>query len=194
MRQWPRASLLVVFFSFCGIASATAAFGCHVSDPDFSAAYRGDTTTDVNLDLNDYGRIEADADDPECAKAALFALQAKLANSLKSSPNAFRRWLDSYNIALIMGAVNRLGNQGWAMAGACPDPDDPTLLDENTPLDCLLDLVTVRFESGVALPEGSLPGGSPCGVEVYPANNCMDDRAGDASAYAWIAAYRAGRG
>ena len=157
---------------------------CHIDAPDFTTAYRGDTTGDVDLDLNDYGRIEADADDPRCVESALAALQAKLANSLNASPNAFRRWLDSYNVGLVMATANRLGNEGYAAAGDCSGTVAP-----DTPLDCLLTLVLQRFEVGVTLPEPI-----PCGLEVDPPNTCMDDRSGDASAYAWIAAYRAGRG
>ncbi|HKB78352.1 MAG TPA: hypothetical protein VKH35_01425 [Thermoanaerobaculia bacterium] len=176
----PRVPLVALALFLCG----TSAFACRVDDPGFSAGYRGDSILAVNLDLNDYGRIEADADDPHCVEAALAALRTKLANSLDASPNAFRRWLDSYNVALVMATANRLGNQGWATAGACSGSVTPA-----PPLDCLLTLVAQRFEAGVTLPEPI-----PCGLEVDPPNTCMDDRSGDASAYAWIAAYRAGRG
>ncbi|HUO83749.1 MAG TPA: hypothetical protein VM534_01425, partial [Thermoanaerobaculia bacterium] len=173
----PRLPLLLLLGLLLPAAWPAEAKVCRVEEPELFTGYRDDSTNAVNLDLNDYGRIHADADDPDCAAPALSALESKLAKSLSSSPAAFRRWLDSYNLALIMSASTRLGNQGWAMAGPCPDPGEP--LNERTPLHCLLSLVRDRFESGVLQPPVV-----PCGIEVYPVNNCVDDHAGDASAYA----------
>ena len=164
----------------CFLAAAVHA-RCVVYDPNppFTTSYGGDSLGGVSQDFNDYGRILYDADNPACAEAALYALNAKLLNSLQY-PHAFRRWLDGYNVTLIFAAAHRLGANGWA----------------NRDLDNYLVDPGYQYGGGVAgryspTPDAGFGEPSPCDHQI---NTCMDDYAGTASGYAWIAAYQYRRG
>jgi hypothetical protein len=156
--------LLVAFFP-----AASALANCKTGDTAFTANYRGDSVLAVNLDINDYGRIHEDAENPDpfCSENALYALYHKINNSLIASPNAFKRPLDGYVVALAFAAAQRLGANGWATQD----------------LDQKLDAVEGRYTLNFL---------TSCSNEAK--DTCMDDYAGAASAYAWIAAYKAKRG
>lgn len=143
---------------------ADATTGCKVNDAAFSATYRND----LNLDLNDYGRILADADDSTCALNADYALSAKLQSTLAASA-PYQGWLKGAHVALIFAAANRIGANGYA----------------TKQLDSLLQQVEVQF--GSVHDPANL-----CSKEST--NTCMDDEAIAASGYAWIAAYKHRRG
>lgn len=143
-----------------------AAALCAIQHSVFTTAYRND----LNKDLNDYGRIHVDAEDPACAENASFALSAKVRNQLAWGPTTFQQWLDGYNVALIFGAAQRLGALGYANPG----------LDEQ------LRELEGRFKHFAGTP----PSGGCGGNEL---NTCMDDLAGSAAGYAWMAAYKARR-
>jgi hypothetical protein len=160
--------LLLPFCLLVTLFPAVSALAyCKTGDTAFSMNYRGDSVTAVNTETNDYGRIHEDADDPTCSENALYALFHKIENSLAASANAYQRPLDGYNVALVFGAAQRIGANGWATQD----------------LDGMLDQVENRY---------TLTFLTPCSNEAK--DTCMDDYAGAASAYAWIAAYKAKRG
>jgi hypothetical protein len=147
--------------------AASTLANCKTGDTAFTANYRGDSVGAVNLELNDYGRIHEDAEAVDCAENALYALYHKVDNSLIASANAFKRPLDGYVVALVFAAAQRIGANGWA----------------STDLDGKLDAVEARYTVTFL---------TSCSNEAK--DTCMDDYAGAASAYAWIAAYKAKRG
>jgi hypothetical protein len=161
--------LSVVFF-------AADAEACTTYETPFTTAYRGE----ANAELNDYSRIFMDADNPNCAQAAMYFLTTKLKNELDSTPPGqptkltFQRWLDGYKVAVIFAAAHRLAANGWI------GPD--------------LDVQLARLEGRFAHFVGSVgdedPSGTCGGDEL---NTCMDDLVGTASGYAWMAAYQARR-
>lgn len=153
---------------------------CEMDSAQFSTTYRND----INGDLNDLGRIFADSKSTSCAERALYALTEKVGNMLAAPPDSnqklvFTRWLDGYYVALIYGAAFHLGEKGWASKNLDyvldhPDPmtGGPTVAD--------------RFEHFTGIPGSGL-----CGLNTW--NTCMDDHAGSAGAYAWMAAYKSRR-
>jgi hypothetical protein len=168
--------------SFCLAAVAVVALflAPHVNAACATVGVNDFRTTfanDINGDLNDYGRIFQDAGDPACAENALYALTAKVRNHLDYSSTTFQGWLDGYYVALIYGAALRLGEQGWASAGL------DEVLDYNTNG---LSTVSGRFIHFTGTP----PSGA-CDPETF--NTCMDDHAGSAAGFAWMAAYKAKR-
>ncbi len=163
------AALLCTFL----LASSAAACVTYVSAPAFTTAYRGNP----NGDLGDYSRIFVDADNPNCAEAAMYYLTEKVKNELDSpvagqpTKLTFQRWLDGFKVAVIFAAAHRLGANGWA------GPD----------LDVQLARLETRFAHFVPTSGDPHPTGI-CGGDAM--NTCMDDLSGTASGYAWIAAYQ----
>ncbi|HEV7239007.1 MAG TPA: hypothetical protein VGQ36_07165 [Thermoanaerobaculia bacterium] len=131
----------------------------------FQQAFNTTFKNDPNYDLNDYGRIHHDADDPNCAQAAMYSLTEKLDNHLDASSTTFQQWLDGFLVAEIYGAAMRIGANGWA----------------NQDLDNQLYELEGRFQHNATEPSGT------CGGDNW--NTCMDDLVGTASGYAWMAAY-----
>ena len=165
MKTFTMAAIAVLALFFAPTLHACVA----VEGVDFTTAYRGDG----NKDFNDYGRLFVDAADPNCAENAMYNLTAKLQNHLNSSPTAFQNGLDGYFVALIYGTALRLGEQGWANK------------DLDYQLDFSPDGRPTLSERFVHAPFGS------CDNEVF--NTCMDDHAGSAAGFAWMAAYKSKR-
>src|SRR4051794_30410862 len=150
--------LLLPFWLLIALFPAASAFAyCKTGDTAFSMNYRGDSVGAVNVELNDYGRIHEDADNPVCSENALYALYHKVENSLAASADAYKRPLDGYIVALVFGAAQRIGANGWATQD----------------LDAKLDQVENRYTVNFL---------TPCSNEAK--DTCMDDYAGAASAYA----------
>jgi hypothetical protein len=143
------------------IMVATNASACWTDQQAFNTTFKNDP----NADLNDYGRIHQDADDPNCAQAAMYTLTDKLNQHLDYSSTTFQQWLDGFLVAEIYASAMRIGAQGWASQG----------------LDDQLYELAGRFQHNVTEPSGS------CGNNEW--NTCMDDLTGTASGYAWMAAY-----
>jgi hypothetical protein len=127
-------------------------------------AFHDDYQRLTNPDFNDYGRILVDADNPSCASQAATKLTNKLSSHLAES-GAFQQWLDGYFVALIFAAAQRIGANGYM----------------TTTLDNELASVESTFQHAP----------QPCGGDSL--NTCMDDFAGTASGYAWMAAYQSRR-
>jgi hypothetical protein len=169
-------SLVLAVCALTMLTALDAAAQCKVYDQAFSSTFRND----ANLDLNDYGRIHVDAENPACAEAALYAFTAKLQNHLDNpqgltlpdpSRPTFQQWLDGYLVSVIFAAAMRIGANGWASHG----------------LDDQLARLEIRFHHY----DGDSPPSGPCGGDNL--NTCMDDLLGTASGYAWMAAYQARR-
>src|SRR5829696_2694432 len=80
---------------------------CHVDEPGFSANFRG--SYDQNVEINDYARILADSEDPDCALSADYALSQKIS----TTPGDFYgKWLSGANVGFIFAAANRIGANG----------------------------------------------------------------------------------
>jgi len=141
---------------------------------DFRTTYRGS----ANQDLNDYGRIFEDADDPACAENAMYALTAKVRNHLDADSETFKQWLDGYAVGIIYATALRLGELGYA------NKELDQVLDY--PIDPLKPTLDDRFVHFTGTP----PSGA-CDPETF--NTCMDDHAGSALGFAWMAAYKAKR-
>lgn len=143
---------------------AAAVLACLTLQPAFTPVFK---QNDPNANLNDYGRIHHDADDPTCAAAAMHSLTDKVNQHLdaNASPPTFKQWLDGFHVALIYGAAMRIGAHGRASQS----------------LDAQLVELVGRFEHNRNEPSGS------CGSNEW--NTCMDDEVGTASGYAWMAAY-----
>ncbi len=155
-----RFSVIALFAAIALLLAANATAQCASNYPDLTT-YRHDT----DGDFNDYGRIHVDSEDPNCAQTAMYQLTSKLAAEL-ADPAGFTNWLDGYMVGMIFGAAMRLGANGWA----------------NKDLDAQLCEVANRFVHFTGTP----PSGA-CGGDNL--NTCMDDFAGSAAGYAWIAAY-----
>jgi hypothetical protein len=138
------------------ILVATNASACWTDQQAFNTTFKNDP----NADLNDYGRIHQDADDPNCAQAAMYTLTDKLNQHLDYSSTTFQQWLDGFLVAEIYASAMRIGAQGWASQG----------------LDDQLYELAGRFQHNVTEPSGS------CGNNEW--NTCMDDLTGTASGYA----------
>ena len=134
----------------------------------------------VNERFMDYGRIHEDAENPDCARAAMHALTNTIASELWTDSqrtnrrlDAYKQWLDGYNVALIFTAAMRLGAMGWANK----DLDD-----------LLIGATSVASTFQHATQPHNPPQSTACADGTF--NTCMDDHAGTASALAWIAAYK----
>ena len=155
--------------------SVTAAAQCATQQSGYSNSYR----TDITEQLNDFGRIHADAEDSGCAEAAMNALINKVTNTLAQTPTYGKTdpvtgWLKPFDTALMFAAAVRIGANGWAMKG----------------LDYVGSTAVLRgIENRIYNNSGFWD--EPCSPER---NTCMEEHAGKASAYAWIAAYKYRRG
>ena len=156
--------LVIMMFVCIGAGKLSA---CVTDSSNFAAYYRGDGN-----DLNDSGALTLDADDPNCAHAAANRLVAKL---IDTPTSYFQQSLAGYNIALIFAAAVRLGSYGWF--NTQPDPYNS--------LTYQLDRIKNNYV------EVSHAGGCGTGFE---GNSCMDDYAGEAAAWGWMAAYKKNRG
>ena len=161
--------MTAVLFAALALFLTPTLSACVATDPGITNFPRSG-----NQDLNDYGALFIDAGDPNCAEGAMYNLTAKLANHL-ASPQPFQHWLDGYYVALIYGAGLRLGELGWANKDLdwqldYSPPDSPHATVANS---------FVHVDSGI------------CDPAVF--NTCMDDFAGSAAAYAWMAAYKSRR-
>ena len=148
----------------CGYASAQ----CKTGDPAMVFGYQ----SNANAEIDAYGRIFLDADDPACAPGAMYSLTDKI-NSTLYQQKGYQEWLDGYKVALAFAAAQRLGANGWASMG----------------LDQALQNVESRFM--VVSDKPTVPP-TPCGNENL--GTCMDSDSGAAAAYAWMAAYDYHRG
>jgi hypothetical protein len=148
----------------CRLASAQ----CKTGDPAMEFGY----TSSLEAEVDSYGRIFIDADDPACAPGAMYSLTGKI-NSTLNQPKGYQEWLDGYKVALAFAAAQRLGANGWASAG----------------LDDALQNVEGRF---VVVSEKPTVPPTPCGNENL--GTCMDSDSGAAAAFAWMAAYDYRRG
>jgi len=137
--------------------------GCRVNDAAFSRSFRDN----VNLDLNDYARIFADAENAACAEGADYALYDKVKSTMDTRPAVFTEWLQGANVAFIFAAAQRIGANGFATKD--------------------LDTQLRRVESAFAA-------GRDLGCAKESGNQCLDDYSIASSGYAWIAAYKYRRG
>jgi len=156
-----KTTLSLALAAVLSLAIANNASACITFQAAFNPTFKGN----VNLDLNDYGRIHHDADDPNCAQAAMYSLTDKLNQELDAGSTTFQQWLDGYVVAEAYASAMRIGANGWASQG----------------LDDQLVELSGRFSPNVDEPSGT------CGGDNF--NTCMDDLLADASAYAWMAAY-----
>jgi len=164
MKRTLKTAVAASVMLLCALTSPSA-FACHVDDPAFSSSFRDD----LNLDLNDYARILADSEDPNCALNADYALTAKVNNTNSTRPAVWGEWLQGASVGYIFAAANRIGANGYATK----DLDN-----------------AVR----AILPYFSFPTNNPTGCAKESANTCVDDYAVEAPGFAWIAAYKYRRG
>jgi hypothetical protein len=158
------ACVLTLSFLCCTYVSAQ----CRTTEPGMVGGYQ----SNLNNEIDAYGRIFFDADNPDCAQNALYALYDKITSTL-SQPKGFQEWLDGYKVALAFAAAQRIGANGWA----------------SKDLDFKLQDVEGRFLV-VSVKPTDPP--TPCGNENL--GTCMDSDSGAAAAYAWMAAYEYRRG
>jgi hypothetical protein len=152
-------------------AGAQQLDACETDSAGFSQYYRGGTTGD----LNDWGAISMDSNVSDCAKKA----HDRLLQKLRTTPDEyFQRSLAGYSIALIFSAGVRLGSFGRFNTATDPVYSTDTLAGQ-------LDRVKNVYI------EVSHAGG--CG-DGFQGNSCMDDYAGEAAAWGWIAAFQLKRG
>jgi hypothetical protein len=165
-----KSRIVVVCVTLLFLASWTpAAFAqCKVNEPGMHTYFQ----SDLNKDLDDYGRILMDADNSSCAQNALYALYDKITDTLQY-PNGYQQWLDGYKISLAFAAAERIGANGWA----------------SKDLDDKLQAIEGRF-----LVVSVKPTDPPtvCGNDNL--GTCMDSDTGAAAAYGWMAAYEYHRG
>jgi hypothetical protein len=162
----------VLTLAFAGQAFAL----CQTQKTGFSATARGGIE-----DLNDLGAIHMDADNggqwpTDCAKLAHDALLTKLKTAGTGTllPNYFKETLVGYKYALIFAAAQRIAANGWFNTSSGSRDSLNTLAGQ-------LDRAMTEYAYA------SHAGG--CGTG-FDGNSCMDDYAGAAAAYAWMAAYR----
>lgn len=115
--------------------------------------------------LNDFGRILSDADNPGCAANAARVLTDKLVATRNANYDWFGdEWIDGNYVAMVLAAGDRIGTHGYMTAA----------------LDAELQWVASTFEY-VDEPFG-------CGLDGT--DNCLDGYSAAAAGFAWIAAYR----
>jgi hypothetical protein len=176
---------LVLSFALCLAIAHSAHSQCRTDEapPRFTTQHRDSFSKVLNLELNDYGRIHEDADNPACAEKALYALSAKVRNTLWVGGNPatgtqyhtderelyptgpYQGAWEGWHVAAIFSAAQRLGANGWATKD----------------LDVVLQAVRDSYSFNAT-------------CEDFSANTCKDDYAGGAVAHAWIAAYEFRRG
>ena len=116
--------------------------------------------------LNDFGRIFSDADNPNCAANAASVLTDKLKNTRLADYDWFGDdWLDGNYVAMVLAAADRIGAHGHMTAA----------------LDAELQWVVNTFQ----VVDEPLNG---CGLQQT--DNCLDGNSAAAAGYGWIAAYR----
>lgn len=123
------------------------------------------TTKVYNTDtqLNDFGRILVDADNPSCAKNAAATLRDKLANTRAANSGYFQTWLAGNIVAMVLAAADRIGTYGYM-----------------TPeLDTQLQWVATSYRHE---PE-------PHGCGKTQTDLCTDTYSAAAAGYAWVTAY-----
>ena len=157
--------LAAVAMATLALFVAPSLSACVATDPGIANYPSGN-------DLNDYGALFIDAGDPNCAQGAMYNLTTKLTNHLNAS-GSFQNWLDGYYVALIYGAALRLGELGWA------NKDLDWQLDYSPDSHMTVANKFLHADSGI------------CNPEAF--NTCMDDFAGTAAAYGWMAAYKSRR-
>jgi hypothetical protein len=166
-----RITRYVAIMLFVCLGLGTGKLSACVTGPGsgFSTNYR----YSVDGDLNDWGALTIDANDPNCAHLAANNLVAKLHNTPLSH---WSEPLAGYSVALIFAAAVRLGSYGWF--NTQPDPS----------YSLTYELENVKFNYNDS---ASQAGGCDTGFE---GNSCMDDKAGAAAAWGWMAAYKKKRG
>jgi len=107
--------ILICVFMMSLFYSTGALAQCKVDEPGFHPTFQ----SDPNVDLDDYGRIFVDADDPNCAQHAHDALYTKIYDSLHNYQGilphpVYQQWLDGYKVSLAFAAAERIGRNGWA--------------------------------------------------------------------------------
>ena len=151
----------------------TMGSGCKVND-SFERGLSA-TTDSINWELNDYGRVLADADDGTnlaCVDSAANALRDKLNATLAADPNHYRNFfLDGALVALIFASADRIGANGGMTAS--------------------LDSALQRTADAFGYPANADIQDS---CELESTDNCMDGHSVAASGFGWIAAYRYARG
>ncbi|HEU0013856.1 MAG TPA: hypothetical protein VFQ45_09235 [Longimicrobium sp.] len=120
-------------------------------------------TYDSIRQLNGFGRILVDADNPSCAKNAAATLRDKLANTRAKEPGYFQTWLAGNIVAMVLAAADRIGTYGYM-----------------TPeLDAQLQWVATSYRHE---PE-------PHGCGRTGTDLCTDTYSAAAAGYAWVTAY-----
>jgi len=158
------------------VAGAQQLAACETDSAGFSQTYRLPPNDPNYLlgnigDLNDWGAISMDSNVSDCAKKA----HDRLLQKLRTTPDGyFQTSLVGYSIALIFSAGVRLGSFGWFNTATDPVYSTDTLAGQ-------LDRVKNAYL------EVSHAGG--CG-DGFHGNSCMDDYAGEAAAWSWIAAFQ----
>jgi len=167
---------VAVLMLFCTVAAGEAMAVCKTQELDFRSTFR---TGDRLGDFNDYGAIHMDADNggdwpTDCAKLAHDALLSKL----QSTPSyVWSESLAGYQVALVFAAAHRIASYGWFNTATEPyGPGSTRLSDE---LQEVINAYSLTHHAGA------------CGMT---GNGCLDDYAGQAAAYAWIAAFKKKRG
>jgi hypothetical protein len=116
--------------------------------------------------LNDFGRILSDADNPSCAANAASVLTDKLKATRLADYDWFGDdWLDGNYVAMVLAAADRIGQHGYMTPA----------------LDAELQWVANTFQV-VGEPLNG------CGLDQT--DNCLDGNSAVAAGYGWIAAYR----
>jgi hypothetical protein len=162
------------------VAGAQQLAACETDSMGFSQYYRLPANDPNYLlgtigDFNDWGAISMDSNNVDCAKKA----HDRLLSKLKTTPSGyFNQSLAGYYVALIFSAGVRLGSFGWFNTAPNPVYSTDTLAGQ-------LDRVKNAYV------EISHAGGCGSGLG---GNSCMDDYAGEAAAWGWIAAFQLKRG
>lgn len=162
------------------VACAQQLLACESDSAGFSQYYRlqpgqSGYATGTLGDLNDWGAISMDSNVADCAKKA----HDRLLSKLKTTPDSyFQQSLAGYYVALIFSAGVRLGSSGWFNTATDPVSSTDTLAGQ---------LERVKN----AYVEISHAGGCDDG---FHGNSCMDDYAGEAAAWSWVAAFKLKRG
>ena len=138
-------------------------YACHVNDSAFEPRYRCNTSgCNVNLELNDYARIFADADssDLNCVQQA----GTKLTDKLNDTPtDIWNQWLEGSLVGVAFASADQIAAKGY----------------DTQALDAALDRVHGAFTS-----IGTDPGCAPNSL-----NQGQDDYLVGAPGFAWEAAW-----
>lgn len=157
-------TIVVMLALACCTLLAGRAAACETSGTGFSASWRLPLGDAQIWNYNDLGAISRDAETPGCEWAAMYFLTQKLNSGLDAG--AFNGWNDSFLIAHIFGAANRIGAAGWAQKD--------------------LDLALIRVANRYATTSDATMYN---GCSKWSSNMCLDEIAGAAGAAAWIGLY-----